>query len=113
MNKKSDLKWMRVIALLIAGLTLALSIYAYIELRFLGFPDGFLTELERSQSFLVKIFIGINIPTSIWFSYLSFAAPPRIHRKLGISIALYGIFGLILFAINVFLRQYLNDGGGG
>lgn len=97
-----------------ACFALASSVFAYEEIRLLGFPDGFLTELERAERILAYVFILISFPTSFWFIFLSWrASQQRIITKLCLTILLYTVLVIILFVINFYLRQHLSSGGGG
>jgi heme A synthase len=51
----------RVLAFLAGLVAFALSVYAYLERRLMGFPDGFLTELDRAERCLFDIFIPVQV----------------------------------------------------
>ena len=84
---------------------LAASVSVYQELRLLGFPDGFLTELDRAERILGIIFIGVSFPAGLWFVFIG--------KKLWIAIVFYAVFVILLSAVDFYLRRHLMSGGGG
>jgi hypothetical protein len=115
-NKPMNLyqNWDRILAYFWAALTFGLSLTVYQQIQLLGFPDGYLTELDRAERVLGNIFFGINILAGMWFGFLGWeAARQRINRKLTVSIISHGIFVLIVYSIGLYLAQNLNSGGGG
>ena len=97
-----------------ACVALGVSYFVYGQIRFMGFPDGFLTDLDRAQRILGYVFLGTSVPAGLWFGFLSWIAPQhRVGKKLLVTIALYVGFLLLLYGINFYLRQNLNSGSGG
>ncbi|MBF2087092.1 hypothetical protein [Thermoleptolyngbya sp. C42_A2020_037] len=104
----------RVAAFLCAFLVLALSGMIYLEVQGLGFPDGFLTELDRAKKLLGLIFLWVSLPIALWLGWLGWvAARQPIGRLLRSTILGYGAFLLILLGIYGYLQQTLDAGGGG
>lgn len=96
----------RIIAYLLglAALGAALLVYGeYIYL--LGFPDGFITDLERAERNLAYIFIGVGLLASAGCVYLGWAAGrKKIYAKLALVVALYLIICICLAVIDGSLR---------
>lgn len=104
----------RVAAFLCAFLVIALSGLIYLEVQGLGFPDKFLTELDRAKKLLGLIFLSVSLPIALWLGWLSRVAVRQpIGRLLCSTILGYGAFLLILLGIYGYLRQTLDAGGGG
>lgn len=111
---KIYLRWERILAFLMGCFALVSSVFVYQEVRLLGFPDGFLTELERAERILAYIFILTSFLTSFWFVFLSWrASQQRVVTKLCVTILLYTVLVILLFAIDFYLRKHLRSGGGG
>lgn len=101
-------------AWLLAALSAMLAVFAYADLRFAGFPDGHLTELERAQVFLLPIFIGVNLLCTVWFLRLGCIAKNiGMATRLRVSRIVYAIFLVGSVVIHLFLLQRLNSGVGG
>lgn len=99
----------------LAALSAMVAVFAYADLRFAGFSDGHLTELERTQVFLLPIFIGVNLLCTVWFLRLGCIAKNiGMATWLRVSRIVYAIFlvGSSL-VIHLFLLQRLNSGVGG
>ncbi len=60
-NAAQDRK--RMVARLMVGLTLCFASIACVERQFLGFPDGFLTELARAERIIYGRFMFICVNT--------------------------------------------------
>ena len=102
------------LAYLSGAIALAAAFGLYQELQFMGFPDGFLTELDRARKVLFRIFIGVSIPVALWlFTLGRLAASRQVGRLLMVSLAGYGAFIALLFITDLYLRQNLRGGGGG
>lgn len=102
------------VAFSIAGVALALALFGYLEVRFMGFPDGFLTELDRGRRVLWGGFAGLSLVALVWFAYLGWLAfNKNISRPLAVSAALYAGFAALAAAVDFYLRKTLNGGGGG
>ncbi|MFQ3629902.1 MAG: hypothetical protein SNJ81_20305 [Cyanobacteriota bacterium] len=104
----------RITAFFSAFLLLGLSGWVYLEVQGLGFPDGFLTELDRAKTLLARLFLGVSLPVALWLGWLGWVAPhqpigDRLYRTAGV----YGAFLLTLAGIYAYLRQTLLGGGGG
>ena len=104
----------QVFAYLIGVIPLVAAFYVYYELSFMGFPDGFLTELARGRRILFRLFIGVSIPVASWFIYLGWTASRKnIGKQLAIAVIGYTIFLVSMFIVDIYLRQTLTGGGGG
>ncbi|MDX6696252.1 MAG: hypothetical protein QOF02_3855 [Blastocatellia bacterium] len=105
----------RIVAYLIGCVALALPFLVYMEyIYLLGFPDGFITELESAEQSLAYIFIGISAASASCFVYLGAVASRKsIGRKLSVAVALYILFIVIIYSIDYYYCLHLMNGVGG
>jgi hypothetical protein len=112
MPERFDVK--RTLAYFMAGVSLILSAFAYQEWQFLGFPDGFLTEVNRAEKVLFGLFVGVSVLMSLWFVSLGWLASKRnVSRQLYTTLIFYSLIVVVVFGTDVYLRQRLGGGGGG
>lgn len=105
-------RWERIVAYLLACIAFALSIFAYEELRLIGFPDGFLADWDQARKILLSLSIGISLLGGSWFVLLGrITAQKRIGTKLGVTGVLYAISMTILFVADFYLHQRSGRGG--
>ncbi|GAB4132632.1 MAG: hypothetical protein Fur0046_02560 [Cyanobacteria bacterium J069] len=103
----------RIAAFLGASLLLVLSGWVYLEVQGLGFPDGFLTELDHAKKLLASLFLCVSLPIALWLGWLGWVAPHQpIGDRLQRTAGAYGAFLLGLAGIYAYLRQTLLGGGG-
>lgn len=98
----------RIVAYLFGCIAFVLPILAYLEFIYLlGFPDGFITELEYVERRIACMFIGVSIILGASFFYLGAVAMRKeIGKPLIAAISLY----LILIAsISLFYYSYRLD----
>jgi hypothetical protein len=109
------MKSYRLLAYLIGCGALAASFLIYMEYVYmLGFPDGFITELEQAQRRLAYIFIGISVISGLCFICLGWAASrKKIGKKLFAAIIVYLVSIITLSLIDYYYRLHLMDGTGG
>ena len=114
-KNKVYLKWDRILSFLMAFFAGALSVVVYASFLFrLGFPDGYVTALDRAERILAYVFIGGSFPVGLWFCFLGWIAPhQRIRKKLGVSACVYAAFTILLFVIDFYLGRHLDNGFGG
>lgn len=100
----------RITAYLIGCIAFVLPVLAYLEfISLLGFPDGFITELEYVERRLARIFIGVSVILGIHFFYLGGVATRKeIGKPLLVTIVLYLILILSIFLIHYYYYYYLN-----
>jgi hypothetical protein len=103
----------RILAIVIGSLVLVAAVVVYLELQLLGFPDGFLTDLDRARKTLIPVWIGISVAVGVWLIGLGATSPPGMTAKLRITLAVYGLVVLLTAGIDFYLRHSLNSGGGG
>jgi asparagine N-glycosylation enzyme membrane subunit Stt3 len=105
----------RVVAYLMAGIALVLSILTYINYVYmLGFPDGFISELGQAQRRLAYIFIVISVVLGAYFIYLGIAAlQKKITRPLSVVVALYSLVIIAVLLVDMYYRSTLMGSGGG
>jgi uncharacterized BrkB/YihY/UPF0761 family membrane protein len=102
-------------AYFIGILALVLSVFIYLEyIYMLGFPDGFITELENAQKHLAYVFISVDILLAFCFIYLgNLAKKQEINKKLVVAIATYLICIIVTYCINYYYQLNLTDSRGG
>jgi hypothetical protein len=105
----------RVIAYLMGCITAAASFLIYMKyVNSLGFPDSFITELERAERRLAYIFIAISVIAGLGFIYLGrIAVRKAIGRKLSAAIFLYIASIVILSFIDYYYHLHLMNSAGG
>ncbi len=103
------------IAYFMGCVALALPGLVYLEYIYgLGFPDGFITELEYAERRLAYVFIVISLIIGSCFIYLGKAAGREtVGRKLFAVIILYLVFIIGFALINYYYHLNLTGGGGG
>ena len=96
-----------------AGLiAFALSVYAWMEFRQIGFPDGFLSEGDKARKGLLCSFTVLGFLASVWFVYLGrFSNHTKTARKLYITAILYVILLLSTFFADYLLMNLSGRGG--
>lgn len=109
------MKLNRAFAYLVGCIALISSFLVYMEyIHWLGFPDGFITELGYAEKRLAYIFIAISVILGSCFIYLGrMAARKEIGKKLSAAIILYLISIMIISLVDYYYHLHLMDGGGG
>jgi predicted small integral membrane protein len=109
------MKLNRIVAYLIGCVVIAFSFHIYLEyIHWLGFPDGFITELGDAQRRLAYIFIGISVMLGSCFIYLgAIGLRKAIGRRLWAAIILYIISIISVYLIDYYYRSHLTGGSGG
>lgn len=105
----------RTVAYLCGCVAFAASFLVYLEyIYLLGFPDGFITELEYAERRLAFIFIGVSVIAGSCFVYLGGAAArKKFNKQLFAAIILYLIFVLGVGLTDYYYRLHLTGSGGG
>jgi hypothetical protein len=86
----------------------------YWTLRGLGFPDGHLTELDRTAKILGQLFIWASIPFALYCSVFPVTKPgPRAIKRFSIVSAVYAIAVLGLIGLRIHYGMTLDHGRGG
>lgn len=109
------MKLNRIIAYLIGGLVLAASFPVYMEyIHWLGFPDGFITELEYAERRLAYLFIGISLISGSCFLYLgAVGSRKKIGKQLSAAIILYLAAITSISLMDYYYRSHLAGSAGG
>jgi RsiW-degrading membrane proteinase PrsW (M82 family) len=96
-----------------AGLiAFALSVYAWMEFRQIGFPDGFLSEWDKARKVLLCSFTILSFLAGVWFVYFGrLSNQPKSLRKLYITAILYVILLLSTFIVDYLLMNLSGRGG--
>lgn len=82
--------------------------------RWLGFPDGHLTELERAERTMWRVFAPLSTATGLFALYRGYFAPGRRGRRsLWIAVGLYALVLAAFLGIRHWLGLRLDDGAGG
>ena len=89
--------------------------FAYAEyVYFLGFPDGYVTELGATERRLAIVFIAVSVPVGAYLLFLGWNAT---RRKLGgllsVTAAFYLLLLLGVMVIDAYYQAHLTGGGGG
>jgi hypothetical protein len=92
---------------------LVLPFLVLLELKYVGFPDGYITEYGATLKILGSVFIVFSILYSIYFFYTAWRGFKNSNKQLYISIILYCTLVAIFIAVNYYLRLHLNNGVGG
>jgi hypothetical protein len=109
------MKGNRIVAYVLAGIALVLSLLSYLNYVYLlGFPDGFITELGYAQRRLAYIFIGVSVVFSAYLIYLgTVALRKKIVRPLSVAAALYSLVIVAVLLVDMYYRSSLTGNGGG
>lgn len=104
-----------ILAFVIGAVALASSFLVYLEyIYMLGFPDGFISELDRAERQLAYVYIVGNVILSSYFIYLGWVAPRKeISKKLFVAIFLYLIFLLSIYFVDYYCRLHFTGSTGG
>ncbi|MBU1077208.1 MAG: hypothetical protein KKH98_07945 [Spirochaetes bacterium] len=95
------------------SLTLPVIIYQ-LHIKWLGFPDGGLTEFERAENFLYRIFIWPGFALGLYFLYLGWtASKQKIKKKLVISICIFIFIIIATIIVDYYFSLHFDNGGGG
>ena len=90
-----------------------LSGFVFENIRYLGFPDGFYSELDRGEKILFQAFLYFCIPAGLGALYLGWVAARRkISRELRFVGILSAIGIALFFMVDIYLRFHLIGGGG-
>jgi hypothetical protein len=105
----------RIVAYLLGGLAFVASLLIYIGyIHWLGFPDGFITEVGYAERRLAYLFVGISLLFGTGFIYFGQIAPRiEIGKKLAATLILYLIFILSLALLDYYYRLHLMGSTGG
>ncbi len=111
----APMKTMRVYPFALACLMLAIACWLFMKnVLMLGFPDGFIAELDAAERDLANWFIRFCLAMAVWFvglGWLSFRAD--IKRKLTYSCMLFLLAAVIAIALDLHFRSYMMDSRGG
>jgi cellulose synthase/poly-beta-1,6-N-acetylglucosamine synthase-like glycosyltransferase len=106
-------KKQRNLAFLMGGISLVLAFVVYQTQQNAGFPDGFLSELARAQQMLFSFFVWISAVAGLWFFVLGWLAAKRnAARQLNATLVVYVLTVVVVFGVDIYLRQILDSGGG-
>ena len=99
----------------LAFLMVAIAFELYMEcIYLLGFPDGFIAELDGAEAELAGWFNWFCLAMAAWFmvlGWLSFRAD--IKRKLAYSCVLFLFVTAAAIALDLYFRSYMMDSRGG
>lgn len=107
--------WRRVCFYGLWGLGLVTAVRFWLTLRVAGFPDGYLTELDRVRQPLYAASIGTNGALAAFFLYRGYRLPRlAAGRKAVLSLLAYLVFWGLFWGVDGYiLPLYFDSGGGG
>lgn len=108
---QSGLTRNRGLAALLTGVALLVAALAYFELRYLGFPDGYLSDWDRARKMLLTGLVVANIGVSAGALLLGSRASPMAGRNLKIAALIYGFFLAAALIADAFLTSQSGRGG--
>jgi len=89
-------------------------LYYFIHIQYLGFPDGYLTDLDEAQKYLYHFFIWPSIGFFFVFAYLRWKVTNcEINKTMLVFIFIYLLFLLTIFLSNYYLDMIFDGGSGG
>ena len=103
----------RALAILFGCLALALSAYAFQLRAFIGFPDGFVTPIDRAERHLFTAFILLGLAAACGFFFLAFfQSRAEREKSVGLAAIVYLILMALFTAVDWYLRNNLDSGIG-
>lgn len=107
-NEKIRQRW----AIVLTGAAIVSTFVAYQDMRWIGFPDGFVTEWDRIRKILLYVFMAINLPFAIAFVRFGFGRSSDDDGKKLRWAGMLWIAAVVCCVIaNVVLRRYSGRGG--
>jgi len=89
-------------------------LYYFIHIKYLGFPDGHLTDLDKAQKCLYHFFLWPSIGFGFVFAYLRWKVTSyEINKIMLIFVVIYLLFLLVIFISNYYLEINFDGGVGG
>ncbi|MGM5025086.1 hypothetical protein AB8B02_02565 [Tardiphaga sp. 862_B3_N4_1] len=109
------MRWKNVYPFAAACLLFALTFWLYMtRVMWLGFPDGFIAELDAAEAILVTWFNWFSIALGIWFVILGIRSFRNdIGRWSSYSCLLFVSVVVISLAIDRYFRSFMMDSAGG
>lgn len=84
-----------------------------LELRMLGFPDGYLTDFDRAKRVYYAVFGVLGIGLGLYFGYLAFYPSKGKSKRYILGLALlFAVLILCFFALHFALSLRLDRGQG-
>jgi hypothetical protein len=111
MTERAAPKVLRLMACLSGFVALAISAFLFEERRSIGFPDGFLTDHDRSRKVLLAASAGASLLAGLGLVSLGWLGPRRSGRKLGLASLVYGLFIALTLIADHHLREASGRGG--
>jgi hypothetical protein len=110
-TRRNESKILRLAACLSGCVALAISVFLLQERRFIGFPDGFVTDHDRIRSALLAVSSGASLLACLRFVSLGWVGPTGIGKKLGVAGLVYGVVLALTFVADGYLRELSGRGG--
>ena len=83
-------------------------------IQYIGFPDGYVTELESARKVLFKVFTLLSAALGIIFFLVGLSASkPGMDRRLKIAILIFNGLIILSLIVNYFMGSCLDNGRGG
>ena len=103
------------LAIYLGGFIIILSpFFIYqVHIKWLGFPDGHLTDLDQFQKNIFPIFSGISISFGVFYLYFGWKISSTNKKIILIFSAIYFLFLAALVLIHYNIGSMFNNGTGG
>jgi hypothetical protein len=91
---------------------LVLAFYVFQEMRFIGFPDGFVSEYDRLRKGLLILVIAVSALAGVWLFLIGWMSG---KRRIGMTLRFTYIIYVFLMLCAVIVDHYLSrcSGRGG
>ncbi len=115
MGSSHTMKLNRHLSYFFGFISFAVPVFVYLAyVQYLGFPDGYVTDLERAGRILYNFFLCISSALGIIFFYLGLsAAKQKTGRPLQISVIIYVALFAVIILVYFILCSFLDNGRGG
>lgn len=88
-------------------------IFWYLELGLLGFPDGYLSQLDLARQISYPVLIMLGLAFLLYILFLATKIrQPSLNRQINLCYCAYFLFLLSYFSVDYWLSKFLNHGTG-
>ena len=102
----------RVFAYASGGAVLVLALFVFQEMRFIGFPDGFVSECDRLRKDLLILVIAVSAAAGVWLFIIGWiSGKKRIGMTLRFTYIIYVFLMVCAFVVNHYLHRCSGRGG--
>ena len=97
---------------MLAGVALVVAAFGFLELRYLGFPDGYLSHWDNARKGLLTGLIGVSLLMCVAAIALGWRAPSASTSKhLKIAGTLYAVALIAAVILDIYFRAQSGLGG--